>query len=149
MTELEIKVNEVLAEAIDKLIEKYQKKADKERTKVKQAHVTYKGNKYYSETELMDAYGSDYFSSSTYDRLVEKLEAKKMGIFSNDMTQSETIVFLLRQHKSNLLLEVTQDRLSKQRQAEKDERMKQLIAEGYSFREAEIIIGNEELMRFE
>lgn len=43
MTELEIKVNELIVESIDKLIEKYQKKADKERTKIKQAYVTHKG----------------------------------------------------------------------------------------------------------
>lgn len=96
----------------------------------------------------MDAYSCDVFSSATYDRLVEKLEAKT-GDIPDAMTDSEQIVYLLNQHKSNLLLEVSHDRLEKQRQAEIDERMKQLIAEGYSFREAEIIIGNEELMRFE
>ena len=141
MTELEIKVNELIVESIEKLIEKHQKKADKERAKVKQAYVTYKGEKYYSKADLMDAYSCDVFSSTTYDRLVEKLEAKT-GDVPDAMTDSEQIVYLLNQHKSNLLLEVSQDRLKKQRQAEKDERMKQLIEEGYSFREAETIIGN-------
>lgn len=148
MTEIEIKVNELIVESIDKLIEKYQKKADKERAKVNQAYVTYKGEKYYSLTELMDAYSCDAFSSATYDGLIEKLE-KKTGDVPDAMTDSEQIVYLLNKHKSNLLLEVSHERLIKQRQAEVDERMKQLISEGYSFREAETIIGNEELMRFE
>ena len=40
MTTDEIKTNEIIAEAIDKLIEKYQKKADKERAKVESAYIT-------------------------------------------------------------------------------------------------------------
>lgn len=148
MNEIEIKVNGLLTEAIDKLTEKYQKKAEKERAKVKQAFVTYKGEKYYSRADLMDAYSCDVFSSSTYDRLVEKLESKT-GDVPDSMTESEQVVYLLNQHKGNLLREISQDRLKKQRQAEIDERMKQLVAEGYSIREAETIIGNEELMRYE
>ena len=148
MNETEIKVNELIIDSIDKLIEKYQKKADKERAKINQAYITYKGEKYYSRADLMDAYSCDMFSSSTYDRLIEKLESKT-GDVPDAMTDSEQIVFLLGKHRGNLLLEISQDRLKKQRQAEKDERMKQLVAEGYSIREAETIIGNEELMRYE
>lgn len=149
MTKAEIKANELIIEAIEKLIEKYQKKAVKERSKVEQASVTYKGEKYCSESELMEAYACDVFSSSVYDRLVAKLDKAKAGISKNEMTESELIVFSLNQHKNNLLTELAHDKLAKERQAEIDARMRKLIEEGYSYREAETIIGNEELMRYE
>ena len=43
MTESEIVTNELIVEAIDKIVEKFQKKAIKEREKAKRAYVTYKG----------------------------------------------------------------------------------------------------------
>lgn len=149
MTKSEIKANELIIEAIDKLIEKYQKKAKKERSKVEQASVTYKGVKYYSENELMDAYACDYISSATYDRLVDKLDKAKSGVSKDEMTESELIMVSLNQHKNNLLSEIAYDKRAKEKQAEIDNRMRELIAEGYSYREAETIIGNEELMRYE
>lgn len=149
MTKTEVTVSEMIIEAIDKLIEKYQKKAEKERAKVKQAYVTYKGEKYYSEAELMDAYGSDCMSSSTYDRLADKLEKAKLGTHGDEMTESEMIVHDLQIRKNNLATEIAHDRLDKERQIAIDNRMKELMAEGYSYREAETIIGNEELMRYE
>lgn len=37
----------------------------------------------------------------------------------------------------------------KERQASVDKRLKELVEEGYSLREAQTIVGNEELMRYE
>ena len=149
MTKSEIKANELIAEAIDKIIDKYQKKADKERAKIKQAFVTYKGEKYYSESELMDAYSCDVFTDSTYDRLLDKLNNAKNGVSGNEMTESEIMVFELSKHRNNLLHEIAVDKQQKERQSQIDDRMRELMAEGYSFREAEAIVGNEELMRYE
>ena len=102
MTTDEIKTNEIIAEAIDKLIEKYQKKADKERAKVESAYIIYKGEKYYSEKELEDAYVCDIFTSSTYDRLLERLNNARGQIDKDSYTESEMIVGNLKQHKANL-----------------------------------------------
>lgn len=149
MTKSEIKANELIAEAIDKVIEKYQKKAARERSKVTQASVTYKGEKYCSESELMDAYSCDVFSEATYNRLIDKLNKAKDGISGNEMTESEVIVFELNEHKNNLLHEIAWDKKEKEKEAQVENRMRELTAEGYSYREAETIIGNEELMRYE
>lgn len=149
MTKSEIKANQLIADAIDKIIEKYQKKADKEREKVRQACVSYKGEKFCSESELMDAYACDAFSESTYDRLLDKLNKAKNGISGNEMTESEIMVFELSKHRNNLLHEIAIDKQQKERQAQVDDKVRELVAEGYSLREAEAIIGNEELMRYE
>lgn len=149
MTKSEIKANELIAEAIDKIIEKYQKKADKEREKIKRASVTYKGETYYSESELMDAYSCDVFTDSIYDRLLDKLDKARNGISGSEMTESEIMVFELSKHRNNLLHEIAIDKQQKEKQAQIDDRMRELIKDGYSYREAETIIGNEELMRHE
>ena len=149
MTTDEIKTNEIIAEAIDKLIDKYQKKADKERAKVERAYITYKGEKYYSEKDLEDAYVCDIFTSSTYDRLLERLNNARGQIDSNAYTDSEKIVINLEHHKSNLLYEIAQDKQLKEKQASTNKRLKELVDEGYSYREAQTIVGNEELMRYE
>ena len=149
MTKAEIMVNEMIADSISKLIEKYQKKADKEREKVSKAYVAYKGEKYFSESELMDAYACDVFSDSTYDRLLDKLNKAKDGISGKEMTESEIIVLELQKHRNNLLHEVAMDKHLKEKQAQNDERIKDLVSQGDSIREAETILGNEELMRYE
>ena len=149
MNKTEIRANELIAEAVDKVIEKYKKKADKERAKIKQAYVTYKGEKYYTDSELMDAYSCDVFSASTYDRLLDKLYNAKDGVSGDEMTESEILVFELTKHRNNLLHEIAVDKQKKERQAQIDDRMRELMAKGYSYKEAEAIIGNEELMRFE
>ena len=59
------------------------------------------------------------------------------------------LVVNLKQHKANLLYEIAQDKRQKERQAGVDKRLKELVEEGYSLREAQTIVGNEELMRYE
>lgn len=148
-TKSEIKAIMLIVEAVDKVIEKYQKKAMKEREKINNASITYKGEKYYSEKDLMDAYACDIFSCSTYDRLLERLNKVKFGISGNEMTENELIVSDLNIYKNSLLNELALDKQLKDRQKKVETRMKGLIEEGYSIREAETIIGNEELMRYE
>lgn len=52
MTESEIVTNELIVEAIDKIVEKFQKKAIKEREKAQRAYVTYKGEIFLQKTIL-------------------------------------------------------------------------------------------------
>ena len=59
------------------------------------------------------------------------------------------LVVNLKQHKANLLYEIAQDKQQKERQASVDKRLKELVDEGYSLREAQTIVRNEELMRYE
>lgn len=149
MDRIEIAGNELIAEAIDKLIEKYKKKAEKERGKIKEAKVTYQGMTYTSEAELMDAYSCDVFTDKVYDRLLDKLNKARGSVDAYAMTESEMLLVEFNKHKNSLLAEVAHDKAMKLRQEEIDLRIKGLVEQGYSIREAETIIGNEELMRFE
>lgn len=141
MTESEIVTNELIVEAIDKIVEKFQKKAIKEREKAKRAYVTYKGEKFFTEDDLMGAYSGDVFSGSTHDKLLEKLrKAKKVA--DNEMTESEAILVELNKHRNNLLNEIAQDKRQKERQKQIDNELRRLVATGYSIHEAETIIAN-------
>lgn len=114
MTESEIVTNELIVEAIDKIVEKFQKKAIKEREKAKRAYVTYKGEIFFTEDDLMGAYSGDVFSGSTHDKLLEKLrKAKKVA--DNELTKSEAILVELNKHRNNLLYEIAQDKRQKER----------------------------------
>jgi len=149
LSNTEIEARNLIVEQIEKLIEKAQKKATKERDKVLNASVTYKGVVYESESDLLDAYGCDYFSSETYDRLLEKLNKARGEIDTNEMTPSEQLVHELYSIKYNIEREVSDDKRQKEQQEIKNNRIKELAEEGYSIREIEAIIGNEELMRYE
>lgn len=149
MDKIQIKANQMIAEAIEKLIEKTRKKAEKERAKINTASVTYKGEVFKSENEIMDAYACDFFTEAVYDRLIKKLEEARGKMDPHCMTDSEMLVLELENHKADLLHAVAWDKEMKRRQEEKDKRMLELTSKGYSIREAETMISNEELMRFE
>lgn len=149
MNKYEIKANELITEAVQKLIDKYSVKAAKEREKIKTASVTYNGEKYHSEAELMDAYSCDVFDDKTYDRLLTKLNNARGKNDPSEFTDSEMIKMALDKYRYNLMLELQNDAITKRRQAEIDNRIKALTSEGYSIREAKVIIENEELMRYE
>lgn len=145
----EIKVAELIIEATEKIIEKYQKKAEKERSKINKGYITYKGERYETETDIIDAYACDVFDSDTCDRLLERLSKTKGVSDPNAMTESEIIVKRLQMYKNNLQMDIAQDKQVKARQEQKDARIKELVSEGHSFAEAIVIVGNEELMRYE
>jgi len=145
----EIQARQMIIEQIDKIIEKLQKKAAKEKEKMLNASITYKGEVYTSENDLSDAYACDYFSSETYDRLLEKLHKAMGSTDKNAMTPSELLIHDLSSIKYNIEREIADVNFLKEKQEEKNKRVAELSEEGYSVREIEAIIGNEELMRFE
>lgn len=149
MINSEIKANELIIEAIEKLIEKYQKKADKERAKIKEAFITYKGDKYYTKNDILEAYGCGCFSEKVCDRLIEQLNNKMCGTLDKSYTENELIIIDLNEHKNNLLREIADDKRVKEEQARKDKRIQELIAQGCSYKEAVAVLGNEELMKYE
>lgn len=149
MDSTQIKANQIIAEAIDKILDKERKKAQKERAKINRASITYKGEVYKSEQDILDAYACDYFSEKVCDNLMDKLNNARDKMDPNCMTDTELLIIELEKHKTELLHEVAFDKEIKRRQEETDKRIQELTNEGYSIREAETIIGNEERMRFE
>lgn len=146
MNDTEIKVNEMLTEAVDRLIGKYKKKADKEREQAEQKYIVYKGDKYCTRNDIMDAYACDMISSSVCDRLLERLDKAKQGLLNSSFTESEMIVLELHKYRDNLANDLIADKKNKEKQKQIADRMAELSGQGYSYREAETIVGNELLM---
>lgn len=89
------------------------------------------------------------FTSSVYDRLVDRLNRARGNIEEYELTPSEVLVIELSGIKNNLQFEIRIDAEEKKRKSEQDARAEQLANEGYSYKEINAIIGNEELMRYE
>lgn len=145
----QIEARKLITESIDKIIDKYSKKAEKEKAKVKNASITYKGCTYSSDAELQEAYACDYFDSSTYDRLLDRLSKARGNVDAYELTPSECLVIELNAIKNNLNMEIKIDEMEKKRKAEQEARGNELAEQGYSYREINAILGNEELMRYE
>ena len=76
---------------LDKAVYKYQVKCKKEHEKTKNAYVTFQGQQYYTENEIMEAYGCDVMTSAKCDSLIEKLNKKKGIAESGGKTQNQEI----------------------------------------------------------
>lgn len=149
LSKTELQARELIIEQIEKLLEKYRKRADKEKEKRDNAFIVYQGEKYYTDTDLQNAYGCDAFSSSTYDKLLDKLNKARGQVDRDTFTPTEMLVHELDKINTNLKLEIAQHNIEQKRKAEHDKRAVELSEQGYSYKEIETIISNEELMRYE
>lgn len=149
LSESKIKAMELIIEDVEKLIAKKLKVVEREKAKRDNSYVTYKGDKYSSIRELQEAYECDAFSSATFDRLLEKLDKAKGTADVDSYTPTESIVIEMQMIINEFKNEILQNNLQIERQNQKDERIKELVNQGHSLKEAETILGNEELMRFE
>lgn len=143
LNKLEIESKKILIKTIDDLVVKYQKKADKE-IKAKKPKIVYKGEEYSSENELSEAYTCDVFSLKVYERLQAKLVSLQDAYRTK--TESNENIMLVREfnkYKNTLKQELLTDEQERLHKEKVESRMKSLIAEGYSIRDAEIIVGNE------
>ena len=146
MRDSEIKTCKIIIEALEKVKDKYKKKADKERQKANSGNITYEGDVYNTEADILAAYAYDAFSASVCDRLIDRLNRAKGLSGSNEMTESELIFFEIDKYISGIQNELLRDKQEKEHKAYIDKRMEELIAQGCSYREAETVIENEKLM---
>lgn len=61
----------------EKLKEKYQKKAVKEREKINNVYITVCGTKCYTEDDINELYEADFMSCAQSDNYIERLEKRK------------------------------------------------------------------------
>lgn len=107
MSNVEITALETIRKEIQKLRDKYQTKAEKEREKVNEIFVTIQGEKCYSNDDIFGWYEAGYINSRQYDKYRDKLEAKKNAAGEVDnKTKSEIIVQILSTMSRNLSAEI-------------------------------------------
>lgn len=119
MSNVEITALETIRKEIQKLRDKYQTKAEKEREKVNEIFVTIQGEKCYSNDDIFGWYEAGYINSRQYDKYRDKLEAKKNAAGEVDnKTKSEIIVQILSAMSRNLSAEIA---TIKEEETEKEE----------------------------
>lgn len=107
MSNTEITALETIRKEIQKLREKYQTRAEKEREKVNEIFVTIQGEKCYTNEDIFGWYEAGYISSSQYDKYREKLKAKKKAAGeAGNMTKSEMICKILDNYIHSLSMNI-------------------------------------------
>ena len=144
MQELEV-LNTVSTE-LNKIIAKYEKKAEKEQEKVNACYITIKGEKVHTVEEILEYYECDCITSKQCDSYTEKLENKIKAKAGGTVTTSQRVVNYLKYIDSNIHEEIFSIKDKIKRQEELEARRKDAIeVRGLSFAEFE----REELERLE
>lgn len=85
------KTIEQIIKDMEKLQERYRKKAEKEREKRRKPYITVQGQKVYSQEELFDFWESGYITSSArFDQYRDKLQAALKPV--EEQTPSEAML---------------------------------------------------------
>lgn len=92
----------------EKLKEKYQKKAVREREKINDVYITVCGTKCYTEDDINELYEADFMSCVQSDNYIERLEKKKeaAGKMKDKLTKSELICKILTNDIADLNSEI-------------------------------------------
>lgn len=129
---------------LDKAVYKYQVKCKKEHEKTKNAYVTFQGQQYYTENEIMEAYGCDVMTSAKCDSLIEKLNKKKGIEESGGKTQNQEIYDELVAIRNGVEMDINQIIHLEKEQTERDARIKADMEKGCSYQQA---LDNEEFLQ--
>lgn len=136
MENVELTALQTVRDEYRKIIEKYKKKAVKEREKVNDVYVMVCGEKCYTESEINDWYASDYITCEQSDKYIEKLKKKKATAGQTDtLTKSERVCRILDNTIANLTLEIRDIKIKEEQEQKKQERWEIAQAQGCSYKE--------------
>lgn len=132
----EMKALETVKSELEKVNDKYQKKAVREREKINNVYVTVCGEKCYTEEDINAWYSCDYITCSQCDKYIEKLIKKKETAGEKDLiTKSERVVKILRNMCNNLSFELSDLKRTEEENQKREERWQIAQAQGCSYKE--------------
>lgn len=136
MSSYDLKPLKTTVQEMEKIRERYRRKAEKERKKLENVYVTVLGEKCYTEEEIMEWYASDQMTSAQCDRYIERLEKKKVtaGDISG-WTKSERVCEILSDIICNLNLGIKGILREEERERQKQERWERAKENGMSYQE--------------
>ena len=130
----EIRALEAAASELNKILQKYKAKAEKERSKVSDVYVTIQGEKCYTENEINEWIEADYITADQADRYIEKLEAKKKKAGEvGKLTKSERVCRILENTINNCYLEIRDIKIRIEQEKKRQERWEIAQAQGCSY----------------
>lgn len=118
-TQEHIGVLKVVRKEIEKIREKYGKRADKEREKINNVYVTVKGEKCHTVEEINEWYRCAYITCSQADKYIAKLEEKQEKAGLKDyLTKSEHVCKILDNYLYNLSCEIMEETCKEKKEGE-------------------------------
>lgn len=103
----EIKALEQVIKELEKVRERFNKKAEKEKIKLSDVYVSVKGEKIHTEEELQEMYECDVITSKQYDNYRDKLELKRENAGNvGNQTVSEVSADIVNNYIKNLQYEI-------------------------------------------
>lgn len=136
MSSYDLKPLKTTVQEIEKVRERYKRKAEKERKKIEDVYVTVLGEKCYTEESIMDFYASDQITCAQCDRYLERLEKKEETAGdTSGKTKSERVCEILSDIICNLNLEIGSILLAEEEERQKQERWKRAWENGMSYQE--------------
>ena len=142
MTEAEVKAYQIIIDLIQKENDKRIKKEEKAKEKHLD-YVTYKGEKYFSYDDIQEAYECDLFDSTVCDKLMSKLDDKHYA--DKFDSENQKIINELSMFVNQLRYQLRENDILQENQKQKEMRIRGLVDHGYSLREAETIVLNDDL----
>lgn len=107
----DIKSLKQVIKKLEKVRERLNKKAEKEKIKLTDVYVSVKGEKIHTEEELQELYECDVITSKQYDTYRDKLEVKrKRAGEDNNKTKSEVVVKILTNYICDLQYEIADEK---------------------------------------
>lgn len=133
----EMKALETVINELEKVLVKYQTKAEKERAKVNDVYVTICGDKCYTEDEINTYIEADYISAAQADKYIEKLEKKQAqaGQEGGKLTKSELVCKILDNTIGNYASEVRELKHREEQEQKRQERWEIAKAQGCTYQE--------------
>lgn len=136
MSSYDLKPLKTTVQEMEKLMERYKRKAEKERKKIEDVYVTVLGEKCYTEEEIMEWYESDQITCAQCDRYLERLEKKEETAGdTSGKTKSERVYEILNDIICNLNYEIKNILLEEEKECQKQERWKRAWENGMSYQE--------------
>lgn len=121
---------------MEKVRERYKRKAEKERKKIEDVYVTVLGEKCYTEEAIMDFYASDQITCAQCDRYLERLEKKEETAGdTSGKTKSERVCEILSDIICNLNLGIKGILREEEREHQKQKRWELAKENGMSYQE--------------
>lgn len=136
MSDYDLTALKTAVKEMEKVRERYKRKAEKERKKIEDVYVTVLGEKCYTEEEIMEFYASDQITYAQCDRYLERLEKKEETAGdTSGKTKSERVCEILNDTIGELNYEIKNILLKEEKERKKQERWKRAWENGMSYQE--------------
>ena len=132
----ELKALECVVKELAKVQEGFKKKAEKDRTKVKECFIMIRGEKCYTEREINDWIEADYLTAAQANHYIDMLEKKQAAAGQVDSkTLNERVVEMLEGTLNNYRYEIQDIKYKAEQEEKKQERWKIAQAQGCTYAE--------------